>query len=368
MNRSSITTLLLVLTLLTSGCNRALRQKPNPASQNADSTPVHTEASASNPNGAVNAPGRHDHTLTIGGETREFIVYVPQMKDTHAQVPVVIMLHGTSGDGLRFYNISGWKEKADQEKFIAVFPSALAYCFYEDENRDGDFNDRNERKVTTKWDAGPLGGETLPLCSAEDIASLNPEEQALVDHPLADDMAFFQALFDFLETNYSVNAKRIYVAGFSNGAQMAGRLAVEMSKRVAAAVTSAAPLAVSGSSARPISVVLTYGNEDENFVRYNNGQPFTLDETLIQHPQVKTLLVKRWLDALQLADVYEYSEGTLSGERYVRFTYSTSAIGADNSFQLVFIDNLSHEYPNGKNHPVVAADFLWEFLKQYQLP
>ena len=27
--------------------------------------------------------------------------------------PVAFMFHGTGGDGEKFYNISGWKEKAD---------------------------------------------------------------------------------------------------------------------------------------------------------------------------------------------------------------------------------------------------------------
>lgn len=38
------------------------------------------------------------------------------------------MLHGTSGDGLKFYNISGWKELVEEENFITVFPSALSWC------------------------------------------------------------------------------------------------------------------------------------------------------------------------------------------------------------------------------------------------
>ena len=367
MNKKLSAISLILFVLLTSGCMRAARQRQNATPQENQSAPAVTAAPSADANGVANTPGRHDHTVQVGDAAREFIVYVPDAAKGSAQVPLVVMLHGTTGDGLKFYNISGWKEKADKEGFIAAFPSALAYCFYEDENRDGDFKDRNERKVTTKWDAGPLG-ENLPLCPQDEIASLSPEERAFVDHPLADDMAFFQSMFDFLESNYSIDPKRIYVTGFSSGAQMAGRLAVEMSGRVAAAGAHAAPLAVSGPSTRPISVILTYGNADDNFVRYNDGKPYSLDESLIQLPQVKTLLVDRWLSALQLTDEYEYSEGTIAGERYVQFLYSTSAVGADNLFKLIFIDNLTHEYPNGRNHPVVAADLSWEFFSQYRLP
>lgn len=367
MNKNLTAIPLILVILLTSGCNRATRQKADATPQNAEPAPAVTSIPSADANSVVNTPGRYDQTIQVGDATREFVVYVPELAGGSAQVALVAMLHGTSGTGDEFYDKSGWREKADEEGFIVVFPTALVHCYHEDENSDGDFDDPSEREVTTKWDSGALG-ERLPLCTEEEIASLAPEKRALADHPLQDDMAFFHAMFDFLEANYSIDSKRIYVTGFSNGAQMAGRLSVEMSERIAAGAAHEAPLAVSGPSTRPISVTVTYGNQDENYTRYNDGKPLPLDESLLQYPQLKALFVDRWLAALQLADVYEYSEGTISGERYVQFTYTTSTIGADNLFQVIFIDNMTHEYPNGKNHPVVAANMLWEFFGQFQLP
>lgn len=66
-------------------------------------------------------------------------------------------------------NISGWVEKADALGFIAVFPSALAYCLGDDEDFDG-VVEPDEYKVTTKWAAGALGTAAMPLCSEEQIA------------------------------------------------------------------------------------------------------------------------------------------------------------------------------------------------------
>ena len=80
--------------------------------------------------------GRIVRHLTVDGVVREVVLHVPDSVNGSQDVPVVFMLHGTSGDGDKFYNISGWKEKADQEGFIAVFPSALTYCFGEDEDYD----------------------------------------------------------------------------------------------------------------------------------------------------------------------------------------------------------------------------------------
>ena len=366
MNKNFTVILLVLVILLAGGCNRATRQKPDATPQNSESAPAVTTVPSADANSVVNAPGRYDQTIQVGDATREFVVYVPELAAGSAQVPLVVMLHGTSGTGDEFYDKSGWREKADKEGFIVVFPTALVHCYHEDENFDGIF-DPSEQKVFTKWGAGNLG-ERLPLCAEEEIAALSSEKRALTDHPLADDVAFFHSMFDFLEANYSIDSKRIYVTGFSSGGQMAGRLSVEMSERIAAGAAHAAQLSVSGPSARPISVIVTYGNADDSLVLLNNGNPFPLEESLIQHPQIKTLLVDRWLAALQLADVYEYSEGTISGERYVQFIYTTSTTDADNLFQVIFIDNMTHEYPNGKNHPVVAANMLWEFFSQYQLP
>ena len=138
--------------------------------------------------GVANVPGTTNRTVTVQGLQREFVVHVGSSVGTSTSAPIVFMLHGTSGDGRQFLQISGWREKADQEGIIAVFPSALPHCFYEDENNDGDFADADERKVTTKWAHGELGvPATMPLCPAAVIASLPSQNRALVDHPLADE-------------------------------------------------------------------------------------------------------------------------------------------------------------------------------------
>ncbi|MGE0443349.1 MAG: hypothetical protein AB7S39_22920, partial [Gemmatimonadales bacterium] len=45
------------------------------------------------------------HHLTVDGKDREFIVYQPAGVLSTALQPTVFMLHGTSGDGQKFYNI-----------------------------------------------------------------------------------------------------------------------------------------------------------------------------------------------------------------------------------------------------------------------
>ena len=59
---------------------------------------------------------------------RRFVATVPQaLVGAKEPVPVVFMLHGSSGTGEQYWSISKWRELAVMEGFIAVFPSGLSY-------------------------------------------------------------------------------------------------------------------------------------------------------------------------------------------------------------------------------------------------
>ncbi len=81
----------------------------------------------------------HTHYLQpdVNGQQRDTIVYVSWRARQVAQAPVVFMLHGTDGNGGEFYNRSGWREKADAEGLIAIFPSALRHCYFQQDGPGG---------------------------------------------------------------------------------------------------------------------------------------------------------------------------------------------------------------------------------------
>jgi polyhydroxybutyrate depolymerase len=312
-----------------------------------------------------NTPGTYRHRMDVDGVMRETLVYVPEAARGARPAPVVFMLHGTSGDGAKFYNISGWREKADAEGLIAVFPSALTHCLFEDDNLDGDFDDAGEMKVTTKWAAGKLGDPArMPLCTAEDLALLPPARRALADHPLADDMAFFHAMVDRMPRRYSVDAKRMYASGFSNGGSMTSRLAQEMADRFAAIGVNAGNLELVPAvpAARPISVVQTVGEKDDRFLERLGIPALPLDETLLDIPAFRAT-VDAWLILTQLGPAYTYTAAPVNGRVISSFLH-----GSSNTYTLQVIEGLFHQYPNGTNHPVVMADLLWDFFSTQSLP
>jgi polyhydroxybutyrate depolymerase len=316
-----------------------------------------------------NNPGKTTHTLTVDGMDREMIVYVPE-KARMAAAPVVIMFHGTSGDGEKFFNISGWKEKADAEGLIAVFPTALVTCYHEDENHDGDFDDADERDVTTKWMAWDWATtKKFEQCTAAEIAALPADKRAAADHPLQDDVAFFDAMLELLADQYQIDQKRVYVSGFSNGGCMTARLAMERSEAIAAAASNAGFLQMPVTpQARPLWYAMTLGAADDRFTGSLGVSSIPVEESLFTQLPVLSLVMNQSLTMVQLTDPYVYSETMTGGRKTGGFTYSTSTAGGNNQLVFRVIEGLTHAYPNGKNHPVVMADVLWEMFRTQSLP
>ncbi len=303
---------------------------------------------------AVNVQGKYTHNIIVDGERREFIVYVPALAVGVAKAPVVFMFHGTSGDGEKFYNISRWVQLADQFGIIAVFPSALLYGYFEE----------GQPKTNTKWAAGNLG-DGFVLFTQEQIDALPPVKRALADHPLMDDVHFVEVMLDFLDSSYAVDQSRTYARGFSNGGAFTSRLIVDLSHRFAGIAAAAGPIYrpfVVAPTSHPMPVVFSVGDSDPRFADAI-ADPIPLDESLLDIPESKFLMVTPYLQVLDLADIYTFDTFTVGGETVARFTYSTSNGAGSNVFQLLVIEGLEHAYPNGANHDLILAAYLWNIFE-----
>jgi polyhydroxybutyrate depolymerase len=322
---------------------------------------------------------RHDHQIDVKGLKRDFIVWKPWKAIGQSKLPVVFMLHGTSGEGEQFLHISGWREKANTEGFIAVFPQAMFNCYYQDQGQG------MQRQTFTKWAAGELGTATRPYCTPEELIQLEKEQpgfgkRASHDHP--DELQFFRDMIAFLAANYDIDPKRIYVSGFSNGAQQAGQLAAEMSEVFAAVHCASSVVSVETLAKRAISVIHSVGELDQEQVPLagyadpvtGQGGAFPMDQTLFDNPRYRNGFVLPFLKILQLGQPYTWEQVVIpgltpdQGRLTSRFLFSTSLVGARNTFRTIIVQGLDHQYPNGKNHPVVMADQIWPFFQANVLP
>jgi polyhydroxybutyrate depolymerase len=125
-------------------------------------------------------PGNYEMSLEVAGVERTFLVHVPPQYIPGTPLPLVFNLHGRTDTAEHQQEMSQMNAKADEAGFIVVAPQA-------------------DDVPPTWWGAVP-----------GDIG--------------ADDMAFFEALLDHLQTEISIDPLRIYATGFSNGASMANRL------------------------------------------------------------------------------------------------------------------------------------------------
>jgi polyhydroxybutyrate depolymerase len=280
---------------------------------------------------------RFDVKLQLDGIEREFIVVKPTGAAPAGGYPVVFMFHGSSGTGNEFYISSKWKERGEIDKFITVFPTALKYCVL-------NFAD-NKPINTTKWNNGNLQEDKCPN----------------VVQTFKDDVKFVRKMVDTIKQTFTVNPKKIFASGFSNGGSMAAKLAMDASDIFAAVALNASILSSLDSvkPARAIPIWVTVGSKDDRFTTAAGiiELPFGGDSILLYAKSI----INRFLVCESLAQTYTKSNTA----RTNTFIYDKPLIvGNTNRFLFTLVDNLFHAFPNGDNNLLVMADLHWEFFKQ----
>jgi polyhydroxybutyrate depolymerase len=284
--------------------------------------------------------GKNRFTLQIDGVEREYYVHVPALYTGTTAVPMVFMLHGTSGDGEKFYNTSGWKEVGETENILTVFPSSGRHCIFDEDGI---------QKNTTKWNSQP---SYWTYCAGET--------------PL-DDIKFLESIITEMSAKYKVDSKRIYLVGFSNGGQMAAKCAVQMSQHLAAVVESAGSFSFDTTFIPQRNLPVTYQVGNEDYGPGNTGPtlPLSMFNEIIQAPNLKfKKIASTHVNTFDLSPTYN-----ISGDTNVAAiaTYLPLSGNTQKPFNMVLIKGLGHAYPNGSNHPLKSAELNWQWMKQFQL-
>lgn len=231
------------------------------------------------PTTAVVTPGLSERTLAHDGETREYLLYVPDGYDGTVDLPLVINLHGFGGTARDQLRTSDMRALADEASFFLVYPQGTLL--------DG----------FTHWNTFLPGDD-------------NKSE--------ADDFGFIDALLDALEAELRLDARRVYATGFSNGGDFTYTLACFLDGRI----TGIAPVAGSmwvGTErdctlTHPVPLLSIHGTADD--VRPIGGYPgflLSLDashDLLRQHngiPDAPT--VSRLDGAGATVDRYDFDGG-----------------------------------------------------------
>jgi polyhydroxybutyrate depolymerase len=285
--------------------------------------------------------GVNCRVVRVDGHPRRYVVYVPARRLPAA--PVVLMHHGTGGDGEQFLRTSGWREQADRTGLIAVFPTALRYRILE------------SGRLKTKWNA--FGLDTL--VDLDERPRGYPEDAPMP----ADDVGFVDRMLADLDARLPIDRRRVYASGFSSGADFAARLSVDRSTRIAAAGYSAGGLPEAKAPDRAVPTYITAGTRDDRLLERTGLAELPLDPfEILSSPVLGAFLdlnlATQGLDPAQL--------GTVAQPRSTLLRWPA----LDEQLQFRMIAGLRHRYPNGDNNPAgfEAAPEFWDFFRAHPLP
>ena len=172
--------------------------------------------------------------ISVDNLERSYKIYKPakQVKNS----PLVIFLHGGLGNADHSEKNYAFNTLADENGFIVAYPNGNGLRFF-----------KNRRT----WNAGTCCGKAKD----DNI----------------DDVHFIKEMIEQIKKNESIDPKRIYLTGMSNGAMLTYRLICTIPEYFAAATPVAGTLAISTcEKGADIPVLHIHGTHDEN-VPYEGG-------------------------------------------------------------------------------------------------
>lgn len=209
------------------------------SSSNDAPAPAGSVVDASTEGGSSGAVEAGDAGASFDGAAlsgRPYKSFVPSKYDPSRPAPLVVLLHGYTASGDVQESYFKLAKVAEDKTFLYAYP-------------DGTVDARGNRF----WNAA---SSCCNFFGAK-----------------VDDVAYVTAVIDEMSAKHSVDPKRIYLVGHSNGGFMAHRMACELSGRIAAIVSLAGTLDQDTSAckpAAPVSVLQVHGDADGT-IAYTGG-------------------------------------------------------------------------------------------------
>ena len=289
-----------------------------------------------NPNTSADKPSEQKTVnLTVDGNARSFIVYLPTGYNNAGEMPLIFAIHGGSGTPEGMINIANFKTIADRDKVVLVYPAGIQ-------------NNWNDGRPTTPNQLG------------------------------INDVSFFNQMCDYMINNYSVDGTKIYATGISNGGFMSSRLGCELSNRIAAIAVDAATIeattiAPNCNPGRPVPAIYIHGTTDP-LVPFTGGTVSPgAGGTAISHFQAidKWITINGCNTTPTITDLPDIAnDGTTIKQR----VYSNSTNGSEVVSYVIL--NGGHTWPQGYQYAneafigktsqdMNACEVIWTFFKRF---
>lgn len=273
--------------------------------------------------------GSHEQHIDVGGVARSFRTYVPATYDAAHPAALVVMIHGGFGSAAQAERAYGWDELAAKQGFVVAFP-----------NGDG-----------RAWNAGTCCGR--------------PSKDGV------DDVGFITAMVGDIRQRIAIDPRRIYVAGMSNGAMMAQRLACETNLFSAMASVAGAQM-VPCHDPKPLSVLHIHGTADTHVPL--DGSPGNGAGKVPAHTPVATS-IEAWRTLLGCGSPTETVRGSV--------TTTTATCPEGRTVELILVAGAGHQWPGGAEKRPMAARLvgadqpsqaldatatIWKFFEDHPAP
>jgi polyhydroxybutyrate depolymerase len=282
--------------------------------------------------GWISILDRTNGSIVSSGETREYLLHVPESYDPAQPTPLIISLHAGATWPAHQKNLSRWNRLADDHGFIVVYPSGTPVVL----------------NLARVWRTTP-----------ENVMK---------------DIQFISALIDTLEAAYNIDPARIYANGMSLGGGLAFALSCTPSDRIAAVGLVAAAQSLPSdwcSGTRPVPMMAFHGDADP-IVPYGGGplgDPFNPVRPV--YPPVRDWVASQAERNRCATDVVESTPAA----DVRRIEFQDCAGGAD--VVLYTLLGGGHSWPGGKPPPrwrvgatntsIDATSALWAFFREHPL-
>lgn len=252
-------------------------------------------------------------SMQVDGFTRVYREYVPPSLP-NTPVPLLLALHGGNQYGDAMEQMTGFDSLAEADGFIVAYPNGHGQT----------------------WNAGSC-------CGYPNVSTDN-------------EIDFIGALITRLSANGRIDAKRVYVTGFSAGAAMAYTIACRLAPRVAAIAVVAGTMDLNACHPQqPVSVLEIHGTADEE-LQFTGG---TVGVTGAVSPPTMDVVAK-WaaLDACPGSPVPQ-ATGTVLVTTWTGCSGGTTVelqavLGADHNWYAPAL--------GGSDAVVDATQVVWAFL------
>ncbi len=278
-------------------------------------------------------------SLHSGGYER--VYYLQKPVSVRKNTPIVIVLHGAGGKASHYLHAKGFSELAQKEGFILVVPEGLP----------------SFPLIPANFLLNPRVWNSGVLRIRKKRAQIN-------------DVDFLDAVIRDVRARLSNARGPLFIAGHSNGASMAFRMAAQSQEPIRAIAPFASHSFETGIATRNnLGVFYLLGSEDPLVPLAGGARKLPWRNSRQEVPPVQNTIIQ-WKNALECQGLSEQVPSEIPD--YEQTSYSCKR---GNSFQVGLIRGHGHEFPGGRPSPlpesmignqrkdVPGAALIWNFFR-----